>query len=577
VGTIDTVARAADFTASIGVNTHMSYTDGAYANVSNVLADLAYLGISLIRDGMPNPDGGIPYVNQVAAFTSLAASGIRFDLVVEPSLTAIATAVRDIVLLDTGTPGAVYAVEGPNEINNQPVTFDDLAGQSAATAFQAALYTAIAGSPATWGIAVYNFTGGVYPVLLENGTLTQNPGGSYTLTNGQLGFHVTLPPGVSTVTMTYNGTAKHAPGSSLFGTPGQNQQMPVTAGKNGAISYTYDNTSDAPKRLYADFIDYGATYTLTNVQVIASGSAANLATFDPNPSLAGQADDANIHVYPGGGRAIGPAITGNDISAYGSAAPGSRVISETGYSTDPNDANGVSQTVQAQQIINGLLEAYQGGVSNTYLYELLDEKPDQSNANPQMHYGLFTSNNAPKLAAVALHNLTALLADTGAAAATFAPTQIAATIASGNAADHSALFEKADGEYDIALWNDGFAGTTETDQVTIALGASFHQVLIDDIVTGTETSLSDVAQVTITLGADPMLIQIPPNDATAMRFVRPASSEPASFAWAPVLAMPGAVSITAPQPAAGALLTAALDPARMYPASELLAAALHHM
>jgi len=581
VGTINTAVRAANFTASIGINTHLAYTDGAYANVANVKADLAYLGVTLIRDGMPNPKGGIPYYNQVAALKTLAASGIRFDLVVEPSATAIATAGQDIAMLDSATPGAVYAVEGPNEINNQPVTYDNLTGQAAATAFQAALDTEIEGSPATAGIAVYNFTGGVYPVLLDDGTLTQNANGSYTLTKGQLGFHVILPPGISTITMTYTGTGKTAPGSSLFGTPGQNQQMHVTAGKNGTITYSYDNTSNTPKHLYADFIDYGATYTLTSVDVTGPGSSANLATFDPSPSLAGQADDANIHVYPGGGRAIGPAIANTERSAYGAGASSPVVITETGYSTDPNAPNGVSQTVQAQQIINGLLEAYQDGVSTTYLYELLDEKPDPSNANPQMHYGLFTNSNTPKIAAVALHNLTTLLADTGTAAASFTTTPLAAAITTGNTADHSMTFEKSDGEYDIAIWNDGYAGTVATDKVKLALGGTFQNVEMTDIITGAETSFSDVSHITATLGGDPILIQIAPNTlhAAAMRFL-PATSaaEPASSSpWGQVFSAPAAVTSTALKPAAGALPAAFIDPTKPTPTPGFLAAALHHL
>lgn len=580
MGTAGTAIRAANFTASIGINTHLSYTDGAYAKIANVKADLAYLGVTLIRDGMPNPEGGIPYYNQVAALKTLAAAGIRFDLVVAPSSTAIATAEQDIAMLDSATQGAVEAVEGPNEINNQPVTYDNLTGQAAATAFQAALDTAIDASPATAGIDVYNFTGGVYPVLLDDGALTQNANGSYTLTKGQLGFHVILPPGVSTITMTYTGTGKAAPGSSLFGIPGQNQQMHVTAGKNGTITYTYDNTSNAPKRLYADFIDYGATYTLTGVDVTGPGSSANLATFDPNPSLAGQADDASIHVYPGGGRAIGPAIANAERSAYGDAAPGPRVITETGYSTDPNAPNGVSQTVQAQQIINGLLEAYQDGVSTTYLYELLDEKPDPSDANPQMHYGLFNNDNTPKVAAVALHNLTTLLADTGAAATSFTQAPLGVTITAGNAADHSMIFEKSNGEYDVALWNDGFAGTAATDDVKLAFGARFQNVEVHDIVTGAETTLSDVSKVNVTLGADPVLVQIAPNtlNNTAMRFLAATSSaQPASSPWVRVFSAPGAITPATPEPVAGAVLAAIIDPTRPNLAAGFLAAALHHL
>ena len=35
--------RVQDFLNTVGVNTHLSYTDGGYANVANVVKDLKYL------------------------------------------------------------------------------------------------------------------------------------------------------------------------------------------------------------------------------------------------------------------------------------------------------------------------------------------------------------------------------------------------------------------------------------------------------------------------------------------------------------------------------------------------------
>lgn len=45
-----TVMRAEDFLNTLGVNTHIPYTDGGYANINNVASDLAYLGIDNVRD-----------------------------------------------------------------------------------------------------------------------------------------------------------------------------------------------------------------------------------------------------------------------------------------------------------------------------------------------------------------------------------------------------------------------------------------------------------------------------------------------------------------------------------------------
>jgi hypothetical protein len=44
-------AMSADrFVDGIAVNTHINYTDGAYANVKNVRDDLVWLGVRHVRD-----------------------------------------------------------------------------------------------------------------------------------------------------------------------------------------------------------------------------------------------------------------------------------------------------------------------------------------------------------------------------------------------------------------------------------------------------------------------------------------------------------------------------------------------
>jgi hypothetical protein len=519
--------RASNFINSIGINTHLNYTDGAYANTANVEADLAYLGITTVRDAVPNPAGGIPYYNQTTAIETLAATGIKFDFVSQPGTVSIATTVQELEAFNAAFPGSAIAIEGANEINNWPVTYAGQTGQAGAAAFQAALDTAIKGTPSLSGVAVYDFTGGNYPVELSSGTMTRNVSGSYTLVNGQMAWQVALPTGVSTITLTYTGTNPGSVGSGIFASAGAGQKSNITYGSNGKISYTFNNTGGAVENLAVDVSDWGHTATITSVSATGPGSSTNLVNFDPSLSLAGQADDADVHIYPYTGGAVGPLISGAYQSAFGSAVPGPRVITETGFETDPNDPNGVTQTVQAQQDVNALLEAYQAGVSTTYLYELLDEKADPSNTNAQLHFGVFNNNNTPKLAAVALHNLTGLLADAGGTASTFTTGTLNYTSTGTNAGDQSMLIEKSTGEFDIALWNDGFAGKTTTDSVTVNLGASFANVVVNDLVTGSQTACTNVTQLTVALGGDPMIVQILPaslSNAAKMNIVTPAAT-----------------------------------------------------
>jgi hypothetical protein len=45
----------AKFQDSLGVNLHIEYTDGKYADATQVLQDLQYIGIHNVRDYIPDP------------------------------------------------------------------------------------------------------------------------------------------------------------------------------------------------------------------------------------------------------------------------------------------------------------------------------------------------------------------------------------------------------------------------------------------------------------------------------------------------------------------------------------------
>jgi hypothetical protein len=80
----DDVARAMPADAFIGtlaVITHVNYTDGAYVNVHNVADDLAWLGITHVRDLSPN--GSPPF----ASYVYLAQHGVKFNFLMRTKST----------------------------------------------------------------------------------------------------------------------------------------------------------------------------------------------------------------------------------------------------------------------------------------------------------------------------------------------------------------------------------------------------------------------------------------------------------------------------------------------------------
>jgi hypothetical protein len=150
--------KATDFLNSLGVGTHLNYTDGTYADFESVIADLDYLGIHRLRDATPDPYGGIPYLNDVTALNAVAAAGNRFDFVTSPGL-PLNTSLDQIASIERLHPGSVIAVEGPNETNNNPVTYRGRHGTVAALAYQRDLYHAVHGSRLLHNTAVYYYTG----------------------------------------------------------------------------------------------------------------------------------------------------------------------------------------------------------------------------------------------------------------------------------------------------------------------------------------------------------------------------------------------------------------------------------
>jgi len=138
------------FIDMLGVNTHVNYTDGAYANVRNVADDLAWLGIHHVRDASP---GTAPPFD---SYVYLARRGVKFDFGMRANLDESMT---PAARLNAEVPGSVAAVEGFNEIDNAPVRYRGLAGAAAGLAAQRDIYARAHATPALAGVAVYDLTG----------------------------------------------------------------------------------------------------------------------------------------------------------------------------------------------------------------------------------------------------------------------------------------------------------------------------------------------------------------------------------------------------------------------------------
>ncbi len=233
------------------------------------------------------------------------------------------------------------------------------------------------------------------------------------------------------------------------------------------------------------------------------------------------------------------------------------VVTETGYPTDPTVINGIFQGVNAdvaaKYTLDNIFDLIKDGASRLYINELSDENYDPNYANGENHFGLFNYDGTPKEGAVALHNLTTILADPGATASSFTPGTLSYSVSGLNStinpaaleADfsygifylaitgapqygipalpvygNSMLMAKSNGSFDLALWQEPeiWDGTTSQEinvaptPVTVNLGQIAGSVEVFDPLVGTSpiATYINASQITVNLTDHPVIVEIDP-------------------------------------------------------------------
>jgi hypothetical protein len=237
-------------------------------------------------------------------------------------------------------------------------------------------------------------------------------------------------------------------------------------------------------------------------------------------NLSSDANYANIHPYANDAQSPQSFLTAFLPSAQIDAPGLPTVITETGYETNPADGySGADQTVQAKYTLDLLVDAFLDGVSQTYLYELVDEGGQE--------FGLFNADGTPKLVATAIHNLTTLLADPGATSA-FTPGSLSYAIPDlpGNGAigawvtgGQQLLLEKSNGTFDLVLWNEPTIWNPSTESevaapienTTVAFATVQKTVLVFDPLVGSApiATYENVQSISVALTDHPIVVEIP--------------------------------------------------------------------
>ncbi|MFG1285277.1 hypothetical protein, partial [Xanthobacter autotrophicus] len=258
---------------------------------------------------------------------------------------------------------------------------------------------------------------------------------------------------------------------------------------------------------------------LSSVVVYNTSVADNSATYSTLGDLGAYSDAANVHAYPNTGRSPDAQMEAAFARAQSASTGDPIVVTETGYST-LSSANGIgtNEDAQAKLILQNMLDAYEDGAGQIYLYELLDTPTLGTGDKPQeASFGLFNADGTPKLAATAIHNLTTILSfGNDGSASTAQDTEF--TLTGAPASTHSMVLTKSGDVYDIVVWSDVTVWDDVNDKeivnptttVTVNLGETVTSVRIYDPLNGLTpiATYTNVSSFTIPVSDHPLVIEV---------------------------------------------------------------------
>jgi hypothetical protein len=187
---------------------------------------------------------------------------------------------------------------------------------------------------------------------------------------------------------------------------------------------------------------------LTSLPVLAP-SVVQRRNQEAMGDISDRLDYGNVHPYPDG---YMPEQNLSDYLERGALNSGTKPVfaTETGYHTTAGwtgEHNPVSEQAAAAYVPRLLLAYFRAGVARTYLYELLDQKPDR--AERENNFGLLRNDMSEKPSFAALRNLVDILEDPG---PSFEPGTVEYSLAGESEGVEDLLLQKRDGSFYLALW-----------------------------------------------------------------------------------------------------------------------------
>ena len=174
-----------------------------------------------------------------------------------------------------------------------------------------------------------------------------------------------------------------------------------------------------------------------------------------------------------------------------------RATTETGVLI----AGSITEEVHALNLLSLYLDQFKRGCGHTAVYLLRDRVDEAGNQK----FGFYAPDYTPRKAAIYLHNLTMLLADTGVLAK---PGALLYSVEPEPVTVHDLLLQKSNGTFDLVVWGEQLTGTN---QITVRLGQARDAVEVYDPTSGTEpvAKYQQVDSVALAVSNHPLIIALP--------------------------------------------------------------------
>jgi hypothetical protein len=260
---------AAGFRNSIGVNTHMDYTNTAYGNWTRVVRALQQLGVSHVRDLVFN-NGVAGYMQRWTSDAERAESaGIKFDFLIPAPQAGLGSVSQLVSTLVGPLRGVVESVEDPNEYD---LTDRSASWATTLAAYDRQIYTDVRATPSLSRVPV------IGPSLVNPSSYSALGNQSADLDYGNLHVYASGAPSTSLTDSAM--TAERTVSST----------KPIWMTEFGFNNAMDSTTGQPPSSDQAAAIDVLRTYLINYQAGIPRTYAYELIDESPEPSQINQED-----------------------------------------------------------------------------------------------------------------------------------------------------------------------------------------------------------------------------------------------------------------------------------------------